>query len=53
MITTEKTAFVYGGKTVNNTKIPVTVFIRMIKVKIGQHVNLIRYIRLILLCKIL
>lgn len=25
MITTEKTAFVYGGKTVNNTKIPVTV----------------------------
>ena len=25
MITTEKTAFVYGGKTANNTKIPVTV----------------------------
>ncbi len=25
MITTEKTAFVYGGKTVNNIKIPVTV----------------------------
>ena len=25
MITTEKTAFVYGGKTANNTRIPVTV----------------------------
>lgn len=25
MITTEKTAFVYGGKTANSTKVPVTV----------------------------
>ncbi len=49
MITTGKTAFVYGGKTANSTKVPVTVIYSDDKEKTGLHVNLIIYIMLIII----